>query len=92
MAGAQIRLTILGVDVKHENLVLAHQVVNNPYAATLAASTSHPPYLAESSCLGDEIASFRIGDENGLQCRIGLIVDELDNSGCENVSLIENHL
>jgi hypothetical protein len=66
MTGAQVHFTILWVGVKHENLVLPHQVVNNPYAASLAASTTHPPNLAESSCLGDEVASFRIGDENGL--------------------------
>ena len=90
MTGAQVRFTILWVGVKHENLVLADQVVNNPNATTLAASTTHPTNLTQSSRPGDEITSFRIGNEHGLQRRIRLIVDELDNSGREYVSFIEN--
>jgi len=92
VARTQIRLSILGIGVKHENLVLAHQVVYNSYAAALAASASHPPDLAQSSRLWNEVASFWIGDECGLEGLIRLIVDKLDNSGCENVSLIENHM
>jgi hypothetical protein len=62
-----------------------------PYAAALAAPAPRPTDLAQTSRLWNEVASFWIGDEHGLECRVGLIVDKLDNSGCENVSLIEDH-
>jgi hypothetical protein len=92
VARTQFRLSILGIDVNHENLVLFDQIVDNPNATALAAPAPHPSDLSQTSRLWNEVASFRIGDKHGLEGRIGLIVDKLDNSGCENVSLIENHV
>jgi hypothetical protein len=78
VARTQIRLLILGIGVKHENLVLADKVINDPYAAALAAPTSHPPDLTQPPCLWNEVASYWIGNENGLERRVGLIADKLD--------------
>ena len=91
VARTQIRLLILGISVKHENLVLADQVVNDPYATALAAPTSHPSNLTQAFRLWNKVTSFWIGDEYGLEGRVGLIVDKIHNFSCENVSLIENH-
>jgi hypothetical protein len=81
---------ILGIGIKPENLVFADQVINDSSAAALAAPTSHPPHLTQTSRLWNEVASFWIGDEHGLECHVGLIVDKLENFGRKNVSLIEN--
>jgi len=54
---------------------LADQVVNDPNTAALAAPTSHPPDLTQTSRLWNEVASFWIGDGHGLFCFIILCSD-----------------
>ena len=88
VVGTKIGFSILWVGVKHEYLVNPDQIIDDPYPASLTATTPHPSDLTQSSGLGYEVASFRIGHEHGLKRHIGLVVDEFDNSCCEYVSLI----
>jgi hypothetical protein len=91
LIGREILPFVLRVGVKHEDLLAVNKVVDDSNPSPFPSSQCLPTNLPKTARTGNEITSLRIDDESGLKLGVRLIVNEVTDLLCEDVSLIKSH-
>jgi hypothetical protein len=90
LVSGKVLPVVLGVSVEHKHLLPVNKIIDDPDSTPFPSASPPPANLTQAVRTRHEIASLRIDDELPLELGIRIIVDEVHDLLCENVSFIKD--